>query len=61
MVTLADARELDVEDFLGRPKVETDLEAIADYLQGKRVLVTGRGVPLASSSPGRSPASGRSS
>ncbi len=35
------ARELRIEDFLGRPPVEIDLGAIAAYLEGKRVLVTG--------------------
>jgi len=35
------ARELSIEDLLGRPKVETDLQAISDYVRGKRVLVTG--------------------
>ena len=35
------ARELRIEDFLGRPPVDIDLGAIASYLKGRRVLVTG--------------------
>ena len=35
------ARKLRIEDFLGRPAVQIDLGAIAGYLKGKRVLVTG--------------------
>lgn len=41
-------RELDVEDLLGRNPVETDLEAIAGYLTGRRVLVTGAGGSIGS-------------
>ncbi|MHB9149555.1 MAG: polysaccharide biosynthesis protein [Thermoleophilia bacterium] len=46
--SLADARALDIQDLLGRPKVETDLGAIAAYLRGKRVLVTGAGGSIGS-------------
>ena len=36
-------RDLDIEDLLGRSQVDTDVSAIADYLNGRRVLVTGAG------------------
>ena len=42
-VSLEDAREIDILDLLGRPKVEIDLGAIGGYLRDKRVLVTGAG------------------
>lgn len=42
-VGVADIRDIDVEDLLGRRQVHTDVEAVADYLAGKRVLVTGAG------------------
>jgi FlaA1/EpsC-like NDP-sugar epimerase len=40
-VSLRDARELDIKDLLGRPKIQIDMAAICDYLQGSTVLVTG--------------------
>lgn len=40
-VRMEDVRSVTVEDLLGRPPVETDLAAIAGYLKGRRVLVTG--------------------
>jgi FlaA1/EpsC-like NDP-sugar epimerase len=42
-VGISDVRDLDVTDLLGRHQIETDLESIADYLIGRRVLVTGAG------------------
>ncbi len=39
--SLADARELRIEDLLGRPKAEIDVEAIAEFIRGRRVLITG--------------------
>ena len=42
-VDAADIRDLDVADLLGRPPVATDLESVAGYLTGRRVLVTGAG------------------
>ena len=32
---------MDLRDMLGRPKIETDMSAICEYLQGNVVLVTG--------------------
>ena len=42
-VHVSDLRDLDIEDLLGRPQVDTDVSAIAGYLNGKTVLVTGAG------------------
>src|SRR5215218_9589737 len=36
-------RELQIEDLLGREPVGIDLDALSDYINGKRVLVTGAG------------------
>lgn len=36
-------REVDIEDLLGRPEVQLDVEKIQSYLRGKKVLVTGAG------------------
>jgi dTDP-glucose 4,6-dehydratase len=38
-----DVREISVEDIIGRHPVDLDVESIAGYLTGKRVLVTGAG------------------
>src|SRR5262249_42737824 len=42
-VRLADIRDLTLSDLLGRREIETELDSIAGYLTGKRVLVTGAG------------------
>jgi FlaA1/EpsC-like NDP-sugar epimerase len=47
-VGLGDIRELRDEDLLGRHQIETELEAIAGYLTGKRVLITGAGGSIGS-------------
>ncbi len=47
-VQIEDVRDIDVTDFLGRQPVETDVDAIASYLTGKRVLVTGAGGSIGS-------------
>ncbi|MBC8460991.1 MAG: polysaccharide biosynthesis protein, partial [Deltaproteobacteria bacterium] len=39
--TLADIREVQLEDLLGRAPVTIDTASIEDYLSGKRVLITG--------------------
>lgn len=41
--SISDVRELSIEDLIGRHPVRLETESIADYLQGKRVLVTGAG------------------
>jgi FlaA1/EpsC-like NDP-sugar epimerase len=43
-----DLREADVTDLLGRHQIDTDLDSIAGYLTGKRVLVTGAGGSIGS-------------
>ena len=42
-ITIRDVRDIDVTDLLGRHQIDTDIQAIAGYLTGKRVLVTGAG------------------
>lgn len=39
----SDVRDLSIEDLIGRQPVNTNVETIASYLAGKRVLVTGAG------------------
>lgn len=41
-------RDISEADLLGRHEIETDLAAIAGYLTGKRVLVTGAGGSIGS-------------
>lgn len=45
---LSDVRDLEIEDLIGRQPVDTDVAAIASYLTGKRVLVTGAGGSIGS-------------
>ena len=47
-VGLQDLRDIDVTDLLGRDPVDTDVEACAGVLRGKRVLVTGAGGSIGS-------------
>src|SRR5664280_1558560 len=47
-VGLRDIRDLDMADLLGRRQVETDLDSIAGYLTGRRVLITGAGGSIGS-------------
>jgi len=42
-VEASDIRPVEIADVLGRHQVSTDLSAIASYLSGKRVLITGAG------------------
>ena len=42
-VRVSDVRDIDVYDILGRHQIQTDLDAISEYITGKRVLVTGAG------------------
>jgi len=43
-----DLRDLDLTDLLGRRVINTDVETIAGYLLGKRVLITGAGGSIGS-------------
>jgi FlaA1/EpsC-like NDP-sugar epimerase len=45
---LGDIRSMSPADLLGRHEVETDVDAIAGYITGKRVLVTGAGGSIGS-------------
>lgn len=47
-VTVGDIRPVTEADLLGRHEVDTDVESIAGYLTGKRVLVTGAGGSIGS-------------
>lgn len=47
-VDATDIRPLTEADLLGRRQIETDLAAIADYVMGRRVLVTGAGGSIGS-------------
>lgn len=45
---LTDLREVSIEDLIGRHPVDTEVESIAGYLTGRRVLVTGAGGSIGS-------------
>ena len=45
---LSDLKAVSIEDLIGRNPVDTDVDSIADYLSGKRVLVTGAGGSIGS-------------
>ena len=47
-VGIRDIRDVNLTDVLGRNQLDTDVEAIADYLTGRRVLVTGAGGSIGS-------------
>ena len=47
-VSVGDVRDVQITDILGRHQIETDLDAIAGYVTGKRVLVTGAGGSIGS-------------
>ena len=48
IVSLSDLREVSEADLLGRRMIDTDVDAIASYLTGQRVLVTGAGGSIGS-------------
>jgi FlaA1/EpsC-like NDP-sugar epimerase len=47
-IDASDIRDVTTADLLGRHEIDTDLESIAGYLTGKRVLVTGAGGSIGS-------------
>jgi FlaA1/EpsC-like NDP-sugar epimerase len=47
-IGVGDIRPLTTADLLGRREIDTDIDAIADYLTGRRVLVTGAGGSIGS-------------
>lgn len=47
-IGISDIRPVTIEDVLGRHPAEIDVDAIADYLRGRRVLVTGAGGSIGS-------------
>ena len=47
-VQLSAMRNVNVQDLIGRRPVDTDIRAIAEYVTGKRVLVTGAGGSIGS-------------
>ena len=47
-VTVSQIRPVDIKDLLGREAVQLDTEAIARFLRGRRVLVTGAGGSIGS-------------
>lgn len=47
-VGIREVRDIDLADILGRRSIETDIDSIAGYLTGKRVLVTGAGGSIGS-------------
>jgi FlaA1/EpsC-like NDP-sugar epimerase len=47
-VSVTDVRDVQVTDLLGRHQIDTDIDSIAGYLAGKRVLVTGAGGSIGS-------------
>jgi FlaA1/EpsC-like NDP-sugar epimerase len=47
-VGIRDLRDINLNDVLGRNQLDTDIEAIAGYLTGRKVLVTGAGGSIGS-------------
>ncbi len=47
-VGIRDIRDINLTDVLGRNQLDTDIDSIADYLTGRRVLVTGAGGSIGS-------------
>jgi FlaA1/EpsC-like NDP-sugar epimerase len=47
-VSIRDVRDINMADLLGRGQVDTDVDSIAHFLKGKRVLVTGAGGSIGS-------------
>ncbi|MDP5183845.1 nucleoside-diphosphate sugar epimerase/dehydratase [Blastococcus sp. BMG 814] len=47
-VGIRDVRDIDIADLLGRHQIDTNVTEIADYLRGRKVLVTGAGGSIGS-------------
>ena len=47
-VGIRDLRDINLSDVLGRNQLDTDIDSIAEYLTGRRVLVTGAGGSIGS-------------
>jgi FlaA1/EpsC-like NDP-sugar epimerase len=47
-VGIRDLRDINLSDVLGRHQLDTDIDAIAGYLRGRKVLVTGAGGSIGS-------------
>ncbi len=47
-VGVSDIRDIKVTDLLGRHQIDTDVDSVAGYLTGRRVLVTGAGGSIGS-------------
>lgn len=47
-VQLGDLRAVSIDDIIGRHPVDTEMESIAQYVAGKRILVTGAGGSIGS-------------
>lgn len=45
---LTDLRDISIEDLIGRHPVDTEVDSVADYIAGKRVLITGAGGSIGS-------------
>ncbi|WP_299058161.1 nucleoside-diphosphate sugar epimerase/dehydratase [uncultured Nocardioides sp.] len=47
-VDIRDIRDINLTDYLGRSQLDTDVDSIAEYLTGRRILVTGAGGSIGS-------------
>ena len=47
-VNVAAMKEVTIDDLLGRPPIETDMQQVFEFLQGKKVLITGAGGSIGS-------------
>lgn len=47
-VTVANMRDVSVEDLLGRDPISVDMDQIFDYVSGKRIMITGAGGSIGS-------------